>query len=90
MHCGLVSGSPYPASTTRPHRRAIPSTSSNTASAIGPGSELDEDVFVVSGHIRQRRLQRLVNSTCTAIGSSGGNGSEPAGSVTCPNSRAVT
>src|SRR5579862_267146 len=67
---------------TRPHRRASASTSANTMSVIGPGWALDDDVFVVSGHMRQRRLQRLVSSTCTAIGRSGENRSVPPSRVT--------
>jgi hypothetical protein len=62
-HCGLGSASPYPATITHRQRRATASTSSKTASNIGPGAALDDDVFVVSGHMRQRRLHRLVNST---------------------------
>jgi len=36
----------------------------------------------VSGHIRQRRLQSLVISSCIAAGSSGANGLEVASNVT--------
>jgi hypothetical protein len=67
-HRGLVSASPYPATITDRQRRATASTSSKTASNIGPGAPLDDDAFVVSGHIRHRRLHRLVNSTCRADG----------------------